>query len=671
MSGILRSVSVIVCICIATLGCQHKADMTGSENAKLGVANPTEDVSTGGSEEMYNHAVDLLCSHQLVEAKRIFDTLAINSPSDVRFLSNSAYTSLCLEQFEVLQEKVDTALSIDPKGLLAKVVQAGIWIREGTKAAEAKKLLAEVILQDANMASAWMLKGQMEFTTASQGTAEGLTTRVDQARESFSKAKQLQPNSFLAHLEHGRITLQLHHMKQAIAGINTDSPITPEQKVELEKALSDLNKAIELNPDYHDVFAIRAKIREAISQKEPSVCVPDWCEALRRNPAEKPFVKILTQCLFFPETFGDTSLPPQIEAAFRLLDADGKKMVAEVALEQMQTYEKPLAQMEQLIVSGEEIPKAYGSREQAAARLTLIKKTRDQAVALVSRACGDLLTTAEAASPPSIKEENQADLDTEKRLNASSDEQKVKEIYESFSSGPERQLLIEILEGGKSLSDPSELALAVQSIDAQLRKATSFVNRSGGTLISQQLLGEMAYFLVNVRISIVEHPQLSAIPLSDEILSLESIKATCIQSFEKSIAEAPNVVSTPYDRLARLAIINNPNANAVDVANLLLNSVKNDPSSAMSIGLLIQLIVDTNLINDTGNYQYVFKILRTVKGDALIAVKTARERVQDEIGDLKSLSERSAILGWVDEETQSRLMHLFDVDVLLQGAATR
>ncbi len=650
-------------------GCYKSHETPQVANSPVVAIDALDPQSLADTEQSYDQAFELLVRHKLDEASHLFEALSKNDPGDSRFVACSAYANLGLEQFDGLQQQVNQSLAIDPDCLLAKVVQAGIWMHEGNKSDEARKLLEDVVSQDESFAFAWILKGQFEFSSIANGTVGEISSLVEQSIDSFTHAIDTMPNSFLAHFERGNARLKAHRIQLIAAGVDSVSPATPDQKAELDKALTDLDIAIELNPKFPNVFATRAKIKEALTNKEPSVCVPDWCEALRRNPTEKPFVKILTECLYFPETFSDPSLPMQIEAAFSLLDADGKQEVASVAMKQSQFSDLWLANTERMIASGDPIPNVHGSREKAAARFALVKQTQKQALELVSRVCGQTsLDAAIASSTVNAKESETASPQPQGIFDASVDELEVKTIYEAFSSGADRLLLIEILELGKPLSDPADLRKAVEAIDDQVRTAAKFVDRSGGTFLSLQLLGEMAYFQLNIRVSIGQHPQLSAIPLRDDLLSLDSLKAICRQAFEKSIKQWPDIVSAPYDRLARLSLIENPNVNANEVANMLLISIKNEPSSARSIGLLIQALVDTDLIDDLQNYQYIFGILKGVNGDALAEVKSGSERIQREIAELKILSEKNAILGWIDRDTQSRLKHLVDVDVLLRGS---
>lgn len=251
-------------------------------------------------------------------------------------------------------------------------------------------------------------------------------------------------------------------------------------------------------------------------------------------------------------------------------------------------------------------------------------------------------------------------------FDAKEDEATIKNLYAEFLGG-NRKLLEVCIEKRQPVPTAEKFIQAVRDTDDLQKEIVAIADRTDSSLLSQQLLGELAYFYFIARKTMHDTPALASVPMGQELLSIESIKSTSKRAFEKSISLAPDFVSLPYDRLARLALFGGGSSDAGQVAENLLMSIKNDPSSPLSIDPLVLVLMDTAIVDNSHNYQYIFETLRTVRGDALDELKASQESVQSEIRELMVLSERSAILGWVDEETQSRLRHLYSVNALIQG----
>ncbi len=199
------------------------------------------------------------------------------------------------------------------------------------------------------------------------------------------------------------------------------------------------------------------------------------------------------------------------------------------------------------------------------------------------------------------------------------------------------------------------------------KKIGEVASRFPASVTNQQTLGEVAYSYLVICVAMREIPSLS-VPLSQSyLLTIGQVKEVAERAFQQCITIAPDKVSAPYNRLARMMLLEHGMVAATEATENLLKAMYRNPSSPDGIDVLVKLLMDTQIIDDLENYRFVFKALKQLEWEALEELKSQQQRVQKIIRESLALSEEYAILGRIDHKLQSRLSHRYDVNVLIQG----
>lgn len=315
------------------------------------------------------------------EAAPLLERLAGASESAVERATAVALHGLaCLlsGDHERAQDLSKLASELDADGRYARILTAQLKLASGNLD-QAEQALASVLEESPSQPLGLFTRAAVRLSSASNLDSTELR-RVRQAVESdLTAAIEAVPNFALAYLS--RATLALPVTRRAgQQGPSFD--VEPQElgvtEQEVESGMRDVEHAIELNPELPNVYFVKALLREALTDSDAVLCIPDWCRALHESPVEHPFLPKLVQSLFFPEVHAAPGALADIEQALRTLDAAGQQVMLDFYIRSEALAVQGISRLDSLAEKGKLPPELV-------ARMASVKQCHAAASLLIYR----------------------------------------------------------------------------------------------------------------------------------------------------------------------------------------------------------------------------------------------------------------------------------------------
>lgn len=275
------------------------------------------------------------------DALKSYDQLLIEN-STPELLAGRGCALLGLNRLEEAHESLTSALELNPDHLLARYGMVRHAFLSNTFS-DAIDQTAKIMQQYPLAAWSSLLGGQIAFLSAviAEDGADKLKN-MREAESMLSFAVSADPDLLEAQKLHGMACGFIADQLSIVTAQGTQQNATnPESRRWLQKAVEALDRIVERNDQFPDVYLFRAEVKIVLLGKDFPSTLLDCCEACRRNPDQAPFLQLLVQSLYFPEIQSQTGLIEQIEDALKHLP---RNYIVEISA--LQTS------MQQLIDSG-------------------------------------------------------------------------------------------------------------------------------------------------------------------------------------------------------------------------------------------------------------------------------------------------------------------------------
>jgi len=306
------------------------------------------------------------------------------------------------------------------------------------------------------------------------------------------------------------------------------------------------------------------------------------------------------------------------------------------------------------------------------ARTKIVLVTGVAAMSGLLAGCGKDVSTVPApkqtqvtpVSPNAESDHPNVDSEAVHKDNVSiSDAKKAAAIYQQFAD------IAKKAEPWAGKSEPLDSEATVNlfgDLQDQINLLQQLCERSPTASIAHEVLGEAAYELAIAIKPCEAHLKQSPHYSKRSIDSEERLRGLSERAFKRAAAlESTNPY--PYDRLARLRVMETGKLDDPLLAVYLIQSVSRDTSSPMSIKLLVTVMTKIPLLSDSDYYLKLTLLFRQLKGEAREELKKTIPFVKNELREMMNLSERTAFYGHIDYSTQRAIRELAELDGFLHS----
>jgi len=200
----------------------------------------------------------------------------------------------------------------------------------------------------------------------------------------------------------------------------------------------------------------------------------------------------------------------------------------------------------------------------------------------------------------------------------------------------------------------------------QINLLRQLSEREPDSLGVHELLGEAAFQLAAMIKPFEAHLKQSTHASKRTIDSEEELRELSEKIFKRA-ASLNSASAYPYDRLARLRLMETGKINDPKLAVYLVQSVARDPSSPMSIRFLVVVMTNVPLLSDSSDCLALSSLFGQLKGEARKELKEMIPFVRNELREAMDLSEQIARNGYVSSETQRSIRELAELEGFLRG----
>jgi len=269
-----------------------------------------------------------------------------------------------------------------------------------------------------------------------------------------------------------------------------------------------------------------------------------------------------------------------------------------------------------------------------------------------------------AASSNSVSSPQQADSKSAQSDAASKDcGSKATAIYQRFNDiGKNAESWI----GKNEPKDSLATVNFFSDLQDQINLLRQLSQQEPDSVTVHELLGEAAFQLAAMIKPFEAHLKQSAHASKRTIESEEGLRGLSERAFKRA-ASLNSTSPYPYDRLARLRVMETGKINDPKLAVYLVQSVARDPSSPMSIKFLVAVMTNVPLLSDSKDFLALTRLFGQLKGEARKELQETIPFVKNELREAMNLSERNAIYRHIDLDTQRTIRELAELEGFLRG----
>jgi len=220
---------------------------------------------------------------------------------------------------------------------------------------------------------------------------------------------------------------------------------------------------------------------------------------------------------------------------------------------------------------------------------------------------------------------------------------------------------------GKSEPKDSEATVNLfGNLQDQINLLRKLSEQEPDSVTVHEFLGEAAFQLAAMVKPFEAHLQQSMCAKKRKIESEERLRGLSENSFKRA-ASLNSTSPFPYDRLARLRVMETNKIDDPVLAVYLVESVARDPSSPMSIRFLVIVMTNIPLLSDASCHLTLSRLFGQLKGEARKELQEMIPFVKNELREAMDLSEQIARNGHVSSDTQRSIRELAELVGFLRG----
>ena len=373
----LRINRLVICFVFtfALGGCEQAIDaplQATSSESPLTDQQPSVSRDTEETEPVQDDYVDLRRALRSEKYEAVLNRLSeeeLAKSSDPAVLSAVGLATLATGDLPSARQLLNRAIEIDSTCSMALLLKARLEFLDSD--IDAGKATLDRISDPLYAADVYLLRASLALAGLGEasGPMEGMRQLLNAERW---LEKSLYVDKQFAAAYKLRAFLQVMLQNSEVLG-ELEATVRRER---LQAALTDIQRAMEINPDINKGYFIRASITQALTDADPEACVSDWANALQQDPLGRPFLPRLVQCLFFSQVTSKPELLKQVHSALGALDEQGQRELLDVFMRADLLVSEQIAVLEKQQQAGE-LP------EEKLQVLGRVKRDRDAATQFV------------------------------------------------------------------------------------------------------------------------------------------------------------------------------------------------------------------------------------------------------------------------------------------------